>query len=177
MNELEKYLLTNNTVNNEYFINNYIKFNYDNYEELKLDLDFLINNIYSNVKIVNLHTKEQRLNQDSFRKELIKKYNRCIVSNSIDIECEACHIIPYFICKNFNVDNGLLLSSDLHKTFDKYYWSINPNTLQIEINKNIRNCGKIKNYENEKVNIKINSNLYNNLLYHYNNFIKNKIEY
>jgi hypothetical protein len=164
MNELEEYLLTNNTVNE----NNYKQFNYDSYEEFKIDLDFLLSNIYSDIQIINLQTKEQRLDQDTFRKELIKKYNRCIISNSIDIECEACHIIPYSICKNFDVDNGLLLSSDLHKTFDKYCWSINPKTLKVEINKNINDCGKIKNYEDTTVNIKLNNRLYNNLLYHYN---------
>ena len=164
MNELEEYLLTNNIVNE----NNYKQFNYDSYEEFKIDLDFLLSNIYSDIQIINLQTREQRLDQDTFRKELIKKYNRCIISNSIDIECEACHIIPYAICKNFDVDNGLLLSSDLHKTFDKYCWSINPKTLKVEINKNINDCGKIKNYEDTTVNIKLNNRLYNNLLYHYN---------
>ena len=164
MNELEEYLLTNNIVNE----NNYKQFNYDSYEEFKIDLDFLLSNIYSDIQIINLQTKEQRLDQDTFRKELIKKYNRCIISNSIDIECEACHIIPYSICKNFDIDNGLLLSSDLHKTFDKYCWSINPKTLKVEINKNINDCGKIKKYEDTTVNIKLNNRLYNNLLYHYN---------
>jgi len=174
MNELEEYLLTNNTINE----NNYKHFNYDSYEEFKIDLDFLLNNIYSDIQIINLQTKEQRLNQDTFRKEVIKKYNKCIISHSIDIECEACHIIPYSICKNFDVDNGLLLSSDLHKTFDKYCWSINPNSLKVEINKNIKDCGKIKNYEDTTVNIKLNNRLYNNLLYHYNLFSKDKnIEY
>ena len=157
MNELEEYLLTNNTVNE----NNYKQFNYDSYEEC---------NIYSDIHIINFQTREQRLDQDSFRKELIKKYNRCVISDSIDIECEACHIIPYSICKNFDIDNGLLLSSDLHKTFDKYCWSINPKTLKVEINKNINDCGKIKNYEDTTVNIKLNNRLYNNLLYHYDIF-------
>jgi len=172
MNDLEQYLLINNKTDYKYFYNNYKQFNYDSYKELKLDLDFLLINIYSDIKKL----KDQRLDQDTFRKELIKKYNKCIISNSIDIECDACHIIPYSICKNFDIDNGLLISSDLHKTFDKYYWSINPNTLKIEINKNINDCGKIKNYNDIKINIKINNNLYNNLLYHYNNFLKNKIE-
>jgi len=171
MNELEEYLLTNNTVNE----NNYKQFNYDSYEEFKIDLDFLLSNIYSDIHIINLQTREQRLDQDSFRKELIKKYNRCIISNSIDIECEACHIIPYSICKNFDVDNGLLLSSDLHKTFDKYCWSINPKTLKVEINKNINDCGKIKNYEDTTVNIKLNNRLYNNLSYHYDMFFHNHV--
>ena len=171
MNELEEYLLTNNTVNE----NNYKQFNYDSYEEFKIDLDFLLSNIYSDIHIINFQTREQRLDQDTFRKELIKKYNRCVISDSIDIECEACHIIPYSICKNFDIDNGLLLSSDLHKTFDKYCWSINPKTLKVEINKNIKDCGKIKNYEDTTVNIKLNNRLYNNLLYHYNMFFHNHV--
>ena len=171
MNDLEEYLLTNNTVNE----NNYKQFNYDSYEEFKIDLDFLLSNIYSDIHIINFQTREQRLDQDTFRKELIKKYNRCVISDSIDIECEACHIIPYSICKNFDIDNGLLLSSDLHKTFDKYCWSINPKTLKVEINKNINDCGKIKNYEDTTVNIKLNNRLYNNLLYHYNMFFHNHV--
>lgn len=63
------------------------------------------------------------------------------------IECEACHIIPYSICKKIDLLDGLLLSSDLQKKIDKYCWSINPNTLKVEINKNVNDCGKIKNYE------------------------------
>ena len=172
MDKLEDYFLNYNTISYEYFANNYKLFNYDNYKELKIDLDFLLYNLYTNINITNLQQKEQRLDQNSFRKELIKKYNKCLISDSIDIECEACHIIPYSICKNFDIDNGLLLSSDLHKTFDKYYWSINPNTLKIEINKNINDCGKIKKYENVQINLNVNNNIYNNLLYHYNIFIK-----
>ena len=45
MNELEEYLLTNNIVNE----NNYKQFNYDSYEEFKIDLDFLLSNIYSDI--------------------------------------------------------------------------------------------------------------------------------
>jgi hypothetical protein len=71
-------------------------FNYDNYKELKIDLNFLLYNLYTNINITNLQQKEQRLEQNSFRKELIKKYNKCLISHSIDIECEACHIIPYY---------------------------------------------------------------------------------
>ena len=61
MNELEEYLLTNNTINE----NNYKQFNYNSYEECKIDLDFLLINIYTHIL---LHTREQRLNQDTFRK-------------------------------------------------------------------------------------------------------------
>ena len=69
MDKLAKY-----TISYEYFANNYKLFNYDNYKELKIDLDFLLYNIYTNINITNLQQKEQRLDQNSFRKELIKKY-------------------------------------------------------------------------------------------------------
>ena len=47
--------------------------------------------------------------------------------------CEAVNIIPLSNCEDFNIDNGLLLNSILHKLFDKNYWSINPDTLCVEI--------------------------------------------
>jgi len=50
MNDLEQYLLINNNIDYKYFYNNYKQFNYDSYKELKLDLDFLLINIYSDIK-------------------------------------------------------------------------------------------------------------------------------
>jgi hypothetical protein len=94
------------------------------------------------------------------------------------LNCPFLAFLVIFVQEFSLVFVSLLLSSDLHKTFDKYCWSINPNTLKIEINKNINDCGKIKNYEDTIVNIKLNNRLYNNLLYHYNIFSKDKnIEY
>jgi hypothetical protein len=52
MNELEEYLLTNNTViyEDNYFIS---------YKECKIDLDFLLSNIYIyTYYLVNLQTRE-----------------------------------------------------------------------------------------------------------------------
>jgi hypothetical protein len=66
MNELEEYLLNNNTVIYEYFADNYEQFNYDSYEELKLDLDFLLSNIYSDINIINFHTKDHSFRVNYF---------------------------------------------------------------------------------------------------------------
>ena len=63
-----------------------------------------------------------------------------------------------------------LIEKNKHSTFDKYLWSINPNTLKIEINNN-KNVGFIKKYVDNKVNIKLNDELFNNLNNHYTNFI------
>jgi len=49
--------------------------------------------------------------------------------------CEAAHIIPFSLSENFDINNGLLLNCILHKLFDKHYWSINPDSLCVEINK------------------------------------------
>ena len=68
--------------------------------------------------------------------------------------CEAAHIIPFSKCENFDIDNGLLLNSILHKLFDKYDWSINPNSLCIEINKVSTDIYNIlKPYENKHIKI------------------------
>ena len=86
-------------------------------------------------------------------------------------ELTAAHIIPIKENENYDIDNGLLLTENLHKTFDKYRWSINPDTLLIEINKNI-DVGSIKKYQNYKVPLQINTELYSNLLLHYNIFLE-----
>ena len=72
--------------------------------------------------------------QSLFRKQIIYRYNnRCIISNMYKSVCEAAHIRPFSETLNFEVDNGILLNDILHKLFDKYYWSINPTTLCVEL--------------------------------------------
>jgi predicted restriction endonuclease len=76
---------------------------------------------------------KQRMGQEEFRQNLIQRYNsKCILTNSSIFE--ACHIVPHFESNNMDIDNGLLLNLQHHKMFDDYIWSINPETLNIEIN-------------------------------------------
>lgn len=169
LNKLEEYLdkLENTTVSNN-DIYDYESFGYQDEYLFNIHLDFLLEFCY-NIKIVE--NKKIRLNQKKFRKELFRKYNsKCIISDNDCIdEIKAAHIIPVADDESYDIDNGLLLTSTLHDTYDKYLWSINPETLQIEINET-KNVGQIKNYNRKKINLELNDDLKNNLLYHYNNF-------
>ena len=78
--------------------------------------------------------------------------------------------VPINENESYNLNNGIILISNLHKTFDKYLWSINPETFTIEIKNNV-NVGNIKHYMGQKINIVLNNELINNMKYHYNKFI------
>ena len=135
-----------------------------------LYLDFLLSNVYqSKLKT----TKKRRLNQTEFRSYMFNKFGCCVITGeTCPEELTAAHICPLNVEDNYDVDNGLLLRENLHRTFDKYKWSINPDTLKITINNN-ENVGEIRNYNNNKVNIRMNNMLYDNLLLHYNEFKNN----
>ena len=155
------------------FLSNFEKYNYDDESEMELDLNILLQVKYKNIKKVEERTELDRKYQKRFKKDLLERYNnKCVISdNDCKDELEAAHIIPVSEHGSYNIDNGLLLSSNLHKTFDKYYWSINPNTLLIEIKDNT-NVGSIKKYYNKKLNIEINHSILKNLSYHYDKFLK-----
>lgn len=84
--------------------------------------------------------KEVRNHQRTFREKIISKYKSCIITHKPPDMCEACHIIPYSENekKRYDINNGLLLSADLHRLFDKYCWSINPNTSKIAVSASLR---------------------------------------
>lgn len=198
---LENYLdniLEKDKIINYHIFNEYNKFDYDNKDLFEIDLKFLLDNIYSEIKIVE--PKVKRLNQQEFRDELINKYQKCLITDNDCLnELEACHIIELKdtytdteitnntntdteITNNTNTDinninNGLLLCSNLHKTFDKYLWTINPDTLEIEIanyDQNIVGSIYKRFIKNPKVLLELNKELYNNLKHRYNKFISCK---
>jgi hypothetical protein len=152
----------------------YSYFGYDNDDEMDLDLDFLLETIFKDHKRIN-GKSQIRLSQASFRESLLKKYGKCVITetNCFD-ELEAAHIIPYKDDRyNFFINNGLLLKSNIHKTFDKYKWTINPTTFIIEV-KNNTDVGEIKKYEGTKVNLDFNDYLLiNNLKKRYQDYLKN----
>jgi len=117
---------------------------------------------------------EKRFGQEEFRKKIIDRDKQCIVTNSHSNMCEACHIIPYCDCDDnnkYDVNNGILLEAGLHKLFDKYLWSINPNTNKIEVSKQLLNDNSydLINKHHGKV-LNFNNNMKNNLITHYNKF-------
>jgi len=156
------------------FIHTWKYFNYPNSDTFVIDLDLLLQTVYTDIKIVQ--DSNIRLSQSEFRNGLIKLYgNKCVVSNNNSLEeLEASHIVEVKDGGNYDISNGLLLEANLHKTFDKYLWTINPDTLIIESNpNNITNS--VKKYIGNKVDIKLNPFLYTNLKKRYDIFIENKI--
>lgn len=163
----------NNYINNELKLNCEInkKELYEKLIELyqKEKVDFAMYNKFEFL-ITNTEEKIKRKYQDSFRDDLINRYGGCIITGVPEILCEACHIIPYCECEDkdkYNVDNGLLLRSDLHKLFDKKMLKINPKTCEIILSSKILSEPKFKEYHmlhNKKINIHKNSLRYLNVV-------------
>ena len=144
----------------------------DKYIDL-VDYDTKINKIIdkNNGVYIDIKSRNPEL-QQLYRNAIINRFDKCIISDMDKEVCEAAHIIPFSESNNFDIDNGLLLNSILHKLFDKYYWSINPTTLCVEIfklqinNENIYNI--LKPYENKCIDIiKPYSNVIENITKHY----------
>lgn len=138
-----------------------------------VDYDTKINEIIdkNNGIYIDIKSRNPEL-QQLYRNAIINRFDKCIISDMDKEVCEAAHIIPFSESNNFDIDNGLLLNSILHKLFDKYYWSINPKTLCVEIfklkinNENIYNI--LKPYENKCIDIiKPYSNIIENITKHY----------
>ncbi len=170
LTKLENFLdIFNNSTINKQMLYNYKNFDFDDESLFNIHLNFLLENCYN---IIIKEEQKVRLNQKQFREQLLEKYNgKCIVSDEDCVhELEAAHIVPVAVDESYDIDNGLLLTKNLHSTMDKYLWAINPETLEIEIKKD-QNVGQIKKYAGHKVNIVLNDDLKNNLVVHYNNFI------
>lgn len=153
-------------------LENYKLFGYENYEEFKEDIHFYISIYGKNI----IKPTNYRIEQTDFREKLINKYTSCVITKNPVFICQACHIRPYSQSKNNDIDNGLLLSAELHITFDKYYWSINPSNNLVEILiDDIEKIGTIVNHKNKSVDLQLENKIY--LLEHYSKFInlKNKI--
>ncbi len=166
MEQLEHYIINSNGTIYLSDID-YKSFNYESYDDFELDLYFLIECLYSNYKIYK--NKQERVEQEQFRRDLINKYGKCIITGSTCLtELEAAHIVEFYKNNNNNtISNGLLLKSNIHKTFDEYLWTINPKTLMIEVKENVE-VGEIKKYEGIKINIDV--SMIDNLRKRYNNF-------
>lgn len=145
-------------------------FKYPNKNTFIYDLELLTHLIYTNIKISK--NTQLRLSQTEFRQNLIKYYRKCVITHNDSLEeLEASHIVEYKNNGDSDITNGLLLEANLHKTFDRYYWTINPDTLLIESNPNYI-THSIKNYIGHKVNLQLNPFLYLNLKKRYQIYLQ-----
>jgi putative restriction endonuclease len=82
---------------------------------------------------------EPRLGQGSFRVLVTDAYERrCAVTRERTLPVlEAAHIVPYARGGMHDVENGLLLRSDLHTLFDRGYVTVDPE-LRLLVSKRIK---------------------------------------
>lgn len=169
MEKLEQFLNAHKNIPiNESELEDFTIFGYDDEVRYRHHLNFLLSNCYS---IDIIKNQKKRMGQAEFRAKLFERYNgACVISgNNCTDELEAAHIIPVADNESYDIDNGLVLTSTLHCTFDKYLWSINPKTLIIETHPN-KNVGQITHYVGKKANIIANDELVKNLWVHYKKF-------
>ncbi|APS42514.1 hypothetical protein FOL01_1655 [Weissella jogaejeotgali] len=82
--------------------------------------------------IIDARKKQERAivirqGQSDFRKKVLDEYDhKCAISeNDVEEVLEAAHIFPYKGKETNTINNGILLSSDLHLLFDKKMIRIN----------------------------------------------------
>lgn len=130
INNLVYNIYMNNKTMTTQIYDSYIDYGYIDRYIFKLDLDYLMN-LYD-LHFINIDNI--RNDQNNFRDKIIKRDKCCVLSNKHISECEAAHIVPVYISSNYDPDNGILLSASLHKNYDANLWSINPDTLMVELN-------------------------------------------
>lgn len=71
----------------------------------------------------------ETINQTQFRDAVSSRDKTCLISKFNECECDACHIVPLYICDQFGFPfqydrcNGILMTKSLHALFDKFYWT------------------------------------------------------
>lgn len=101
------------------------------------------------IEIANLEDERERdlklvvirEGQAVFREKLLAAYDgRCAITGySVKDVLEAAHIVPYLGVKTNHPSNGLILRSDLHKLFDSFKISVNPDTLTVCVDPELMN--------------------------------------
>ena len=90
------------------------------------------------------------------------------------IVTEAAHIIPFSMCNSetcYDVNNGLLLSANLHKLFDSYKMSINKSGHVVFSHDVLADKLYIDAHDFNNKHIKLNDKTMKNLNIHYNLFL------
>lgn len=95
-------------------------------------------------KIKKEKSPPPRPGQEEFKKALIEIYEAKCIITGCDVEevIEAAHIIPYRNQDSHNIVNGLLLRVDLHRLFDKYLLTIDPEMRKVLIAPELMNSYK-----------------------------------
>jgi len=165
MSLLEKYLDTQTSIVNDLDYNN---FKFDDKELFEDELTFLLDNIYQ-IKIYD--SERQRNKQKEWANKIKQLFNnKCVVSNDTANYLEACHLMEIKDKENYDLDNGIILTKNLHYQFDNNEWCINPFTYEVEVKNNV--IGDISGYQGKKLDLPKNYKFMTFLKYRYDQFKK-----
>ena len=96
----------------------------------------------------------QRRGQKAFRQSLLRAYEgKCAITGcAVPDVLEASHIYPYQGPKTNHVTNGLLLRADIHTLFDCGLITIDPDTLMVLTNEQLRDSN-YRAYDNRRLRV------------------------
>jgi predicted restriction endonuclease len=105
------------------------------YDEYGIDLPF-------EMEITDSMKRDRNKQQQTkFREKLLKRFDRCLLCDCTKTSLlQACHIVDYRDCKNYDEDNGIVLCYNHHKEYDNNDFYIDSEYNVIEKNK----CENIK---------------------------------
>lgn len=146
MNKLENYLDNTKFIYKDL---NYRDFGYDDKGLFNDELNFLLENVY-NIPLIN--SERKRIKQQEWTEDIRDRFNnKCVISGDDGSYLEACHLLEVKDCEDYNINNGILLTRNLHAQFDNQEFGINPQTYCIEIKDNV--SGDILKYNRKKLNL------------------------
>lgn len=123
----------------ELITNNQIEIALEKYSKLQIDIVLKTIDLNKVIEQNKIFEYKEKRNDYFFKKNVIQRFQKCIISGNHKDECEVAHIFPFSKCNgeyfNWKYDeyNGLLLSANLHKLYDKGIFRINPETFKIEV--------------------------------------------
>jgi len=125
--------------------------------------------------VENVPVKRNGWDQRLLKKVTILNYGskKCAVTG-VEDPIELCHIVPFVERPKFDMWNVLLFRSDIHKLFDSYKISINPDTLRVEI---LDDNKDYKTYNNKQIEIPshmLEDGVRKNLKVHYERFMNTR---
>lgn len=121
---------------------------------------------------ITTHVKERDpVKNTKYRRSVIRRDSKCIISGVAAGRCQVAHIKPHCVCdtdeERYDPDNGLYMDAGLHMHFDKYNFSIHPKTFEIMVNPNIQDA-QLMQYNGVK--LKLDGNVSHYLEYHHKKY-------
>lgn len=165
MMELETYLDNNKIIYEDL---DYKNFNFFDKEIFEDELTFLLENVYD-IKI--LESDRKRIKQKDWALDIKSRFNnKCVITKVSESYLEACHLLEINEKENYDLDNGILLTKNLHTQFDNHEFGINPYTYCIEVKEGV--SGDIFKYKGDKLDLPTNYNFKKYLEKRYESFLK-----